>query len=70
MLLTVSSEDGPKVRLINAQTQIYRCSQGNQAAWDRLLQALRSEVQDSLRYYIRPDLLEFHDLHVIDDKSL
>ncbi|KAH8126559.1 hypothetical protein LI328DRAFT_131475 [Trichoderma asperelloides] len=49
---------------------IYRCSQGNQAAWDRLLQALRSEVQDNLRYYIRPDLLEFHDLHVIDDKAL
>ncbi|KAK1244021.1 hypothetical protein MKX08_002159 [Trichoderma sp. CBMAI-0020] len=49
---------------------IYRCSQGHQSAWDRVLQALRSSVQDTLRYYNREELLQFHDLHVIDDKRL
>ncbi|KAK6833574.1 hypothetical protein PG987_008268 [Apiospora arundinis] len=49
---------------------IYRCSQGNEAAWLRLLQALRNQVQESLRFYIRQDMLESHDLHVIDDETL
>lgn len=35
-----------------------------------MLQALRSDAQETLRYYIREDLLQFHDLHVIDDKAL
>ncbi|KAL7922554.1 hypothetical protein ACQKWADRAFT_292773 [Trichoderma austrokoningii] len=49
---------------------IYRCYQGHQSAWDRLLQAVRSNVQESLRYYSCEDLSQFHDLHVIDDKTL
>ncbi|KAM0461429.1 hypothetical protein ACHAPV_004134 [Trichoderma viride] len=49
---------------------IYRCSQGHQSAWDRMLQTLRSDVQETLRYYSREDLFQFHDLHVIDDKAL
>lgn len=49
---------------------IYRCSQGNQTAWVRLLQALRSKVQEELRFYIRQDMLEFHHLHAIDDETL
>ncbi|KAG6000756.1 hypothetical protein E4U21_005027 [Claviceps maximensis] len=49
---------------------IYRCSRGHQSAWDRMLQDLRGQVQESLRFYIRQDLLPFHDLHVIDDPEL
>ncbi|KAK2598096.1 hypothetical protein QQS21_005807 [Conoideocrella luteorostrata] len=39
-------------------------------AWVRLLQALRSKIQEDLRFYIREDVLKFHDLHAIDDKTL
>ncbi|KAK4213997.1 hypothetical protein QBC37DRAFT_373519 [Rhypophila decipiens] len=55
---------------------IYRCSEGNQnqnqnqVAWDRLLEALRAKVQEDLLFYMREDMLGFHDLHVIDDKAL
>lgn len=35
-----------------------------------MLQTLRSDVQETLRYYSREDLFQFHDLHVIDDKAL
>lgn len=34
------------------------------------MQALRSKIQEDLRFYIREDMLEFHDLRVIDDKTL
>ncbi|EFY96769.2 hypothetical protein X797_009163 [Metarhizium robertsii] len=49
---------------------IYRCSQGKQTAWDRLLQALRRKVQEDARFYMRQDVLKFHHLHAIDDKTL
>lgn len=34
------------------------------------MQALRSKVQEDLRFYIREDMLKVHDLHAIDDKTL
>ncbi|KAI0200143.1 hypothetical protein F4808DRAFT_470572 [Astrocystis sublimbata] len=49
---------------------IYRCSQHNQPAWDSLLQSLRRSIQQSLGYYSREEMLQSHDLHVIDDKTL
>ncbi|UKZ70680.1 uncharacterized protein TrAtP1_011653 [Trichoderma atroviride] len=49
---------------------IYRCSQGHQSAWDRLLQGLRNDVRQSAEYYNREEVLQFHDLHAIDDKRL
>ncbi|KAG5929742.1 hypothetical protein E4U42_004669 [Claviceps africana] len=49
---------------------IYRCSDGDQSAWEHMLHDIRSEVQECLRFYVREDLLPLHDLHVIDDPAL
>ncbi|KAI1369131.1 hypothetical protein F5Y08DRAFT_293685 [Xylaria arbuscula] len=49
---------------------IYRCSQSHEAAWLRLLQELRDEALKDLRFEISEDLLEYHDLHIIDDRRL
>ncbi|KAH7116486.1 putative muramidase, partial [Dactylonectria estremocensis] len=52
---------------------IYRCVEGNDAAWERMLEAIRKHVSDYLEHHPRKDLKDlapFHDLHVIDDKAL
>lgn len=47
--------------------QVYRCAEGNDAAWNRMLQAIRDEVAKTLP---GDDLLQYHDMHVIDEKPL
>ncbi|KAI1840789.1 hypothetical protein JX266_012996 [Neoarthrinium moseri] len=47
---------------------IYRCTEGNDAAWNRMLQTIRDCLAEQLNQ--REDLLQYHDLHVIDDKAL
>ncbi|KFZ11689.1 hypothetical protein V502_07453 [Pseudogymnoascus sp. VKM F-4520 (FW-2644)] len=49
---------------------IYRCVEGNDAAWNSILEQLQSRIQEDLKDEQFQDLLLFHDLHVIDDKSL
>ncbi|KFY78577.1 hypothetical protein V499_02321 [Pseudogymnoascus sp. VKM F-103] len=49
---------------------IYRCVKGNDAAWTSILEKLQSHVRETLEDEKCQDLLPFHDLHVIDDKSL
>ena len=55
--------------------QIYRCVEGNDAARNFLLQAIQEGIQTQFdpQYHPGPvpdNILEFHDLHVIDDKEL
>lgn len=50
--------------------QIYRCTEGNDAAWNKMLRTIHESTDSELEYYQRKDLIKCHDLHVIDDKSL
>ncbi|KAF7879574.1 hypothetical protein EAF04_000769 [Stromatinia cepivora] len=49
---------------------IYRCVEGNDAAWNSILEQLQSHIQENPEDGQCQDLFPFHDLHVIDDKSL
>ncbi|OBT70097.1 hypothetical protein VE03_00637 [Pseudogymnoascus sp. 23342-1-I1] len=49
---------------------IYRCVEGNDAAWNSILEQLQSHIRENLEDGQCQDLLPFHDLHVIDDRSL
>ncbi|KAG6058559.1 hypothetical protein E4U17_007934 [Claviceps sp. LM77 group G4] len=50
---------------------IYRCCNASDEDWERMLQKIRSELDDdSTKYYISQDLVPFHNLHPIDDPSL
>jgi hypothetical protein len=44
--------------------------EGNHPAWNSILEQLQSHIQENLKDEQCQDLLPFHDLHVIDDKSL
>lgn len=57
--------------LMCGNLQIYRCSGRNQEAWEKIVQGLREEVKEILgRNRDQGDLLQAHDLHVIDDERL
>ncbi|KAH6718304.1 putative muramidase [Leptodontidium sp. MPI-SDFR-AT-0119] len=54
---------------------IYRCVEGNDAAWNSLLQTIRDDVRtwfepENHTSPVPDDILQYHDLHVIDDKKL
>ncbi|KAH9884193.1 hypothetical protein F4778DRAFT_573063 [Xylariomycetidae sp. FL2044] len=49
---------------------IYRCAKGTEAAWKRMLQALREGVEEELKAENREELLQYHRLDVIDDEAL
>ncbi|KAK0120218.1 valine--tRNA ligase [Cadophora gregata] len=54
---------------------IYRCVKGNDAAWNSLLQIIQDDVRTSFEPEnhtspIPDDILQYHDLHVVDDKKL
>ncbi|KAG6064412.1 hypothetical protein E4U32_000237 [Claviceps aff. humidiphila group G2b] len=50
---------------------IYRCCNASDEDWERMLQKIRSQLDDdSTDYYISRDLVPFHNLHPIDDPSL
>ncbi|KAG5986778.1 hypothetical protein E4U52_008279 [Claviceps spartinae] len=50
---------------------IYRCCNASDEDWERMLQKIRSELDDdSTKYNISQDLVPFHNLYPIDDPSL
>jgi valyl-tRNA synthetase len=48
---------------------VYRCTYGNERQWQRMVQLIQTEVQDSLTLNRRPDLLVGHQAIFIEDAA-
>lgn len=48
--------------------QIYRCSETDESAWNRMIKHIHNSVDEVLKEYGYEDLLPYHDFHVVNER--